>query len=83
MGAILNKIAVEVVENETTTSTGIITGDKKKPDTGIVVSKGKNVTDEIKIGDTLIFHEYSGKAVTIEGKDLILLNEGEIFYVKD
>ena len=81
MGSILNKIAVEVIQEKETTETGIITGGNKKPDRGIVISKGKDVTPEISLGKTLIFSEYAGKAVTVDGKELILLNENEVYYV--
>lgn len=83
MGSILNKVAVEVLKENVTTSTGIITEDKKRPDTGKVISKGKSVTGELNIGDTVFFSEYAGKAVTVDGKDLILLNQEEIYYVKN
>lgn len=83
MGSILSKVAVEVSKDVVTTSTGIITQDKTRPDTGKVISKGKDVTDEVNIGDTVFFSEYAGKAVTVDGKELILLNQEEVYYVKD
>jgi chaperonin GroES len=81
MKAVKNKIIVEVETAQEKSTTGIIIDPNKKPDRGVVVSVGEEVTFEIKVGCTVVFSEYAGKLVTVDEKDYILLNESEVYYV--
>ena len=81
MKAINNKIIVEVENTQEKSTSGIIIDPNKKPDRGVVVSIGDEVTSEIKIGSVVIFSEYAGKLITVEDKEYILLNEGEVYCV--
>lgn len=81
MKAVKNKIIVEVETSQEKSTTGIIIDPNKKPDRGVVVSVGEEVTFEIKVGSTIVFSEYAGKLVTVDEKDYILLNESEVYYV--
>ena len=81
MNAIRNKLIVSVVDTVEKSESGIITDQDKKPDRGVVISKGNDVTDEIEIGDVIVFSEYGGKAIQEKGEEFITLNEGEVYFV--
>jgi chaperonin GroES len=80
MRAIKNKLIVKVQLEAEKSESGIIVDTEKKPDRGIVTSIGKEVTDEIKVGDTVVFSQFAGKAEKIGEDNYVLLNEGEVYY---
>ena len=68
------------------TSTGIIIPDtaKEKPQRGTVVAVGNGKPDEpltVKVGDAVLYGKYSGTEVNIEGKDLLIMRESDIFAI--
>ena len=79
MEALRRKITVKAERAQQESTTGIKTGEDKKPDRGIVVSKGHLVDANFEEGAMIVFSEYAGKAITLEGVDYILLNEDEIY----
>jgi len=81
MKAIRNKLIVEVQKEVEKSQSGIIVDTEKKPDRGVVISIGSDVTDEIKVGDTVVFSQFAGKEDKVGDKTYILLNEGEVYYV--
>lgn len=81
MKAINNKLIVKAEKEVEKSALGIIIDTDKKPDRGIVISKGKEVTDEISVGDLVIFSQFAGKEEKIGDDLFILLNEGEVYYV--
>lgn len=81
MKAIRNKLIVIVGDTVEKSESGIIVDANKKPDRGIVVSKGDEVTDEIEVGDTIVFSEYAGKEIKNADGHFITMNEGEVYYV--
>lgn len=88
-----DKVVVEPVEGEDMSPGGIIIPDtaKKKPQEGIVVAVGPGkVLDDgkrgqmaVKVGDRVIFAKYGGAEVTIEGKDLVILDQDSIYAIKE
>lgn len=86
-----DKVVVELVEQEEKTASGIYLPDsaKKKPQTGKIVAIGNgrildngqrnNLT--VKVGDKVLFSKYGGNEVTIEGKDLTILDEDQIYAI--
>lgn len=81
MNAIRNKLIVSVEDTVEKSETGIIIDRDKKPDRGVVVSKGNDVTAEIEIGDVVVFSEYGGKSIQEKGVEYVTLNEGEVYFV--
>ena len=81
MKAIRNKLIVTVGETVERSESGIVVDANKKPDRGEVISKGDEVTDEIEIGDTVVFSEYAGKEIKNADGHFITMNEGEVYYV--
>lgn len=81
MKAIRNKLIVIAEKAVEKSESGIIVDADKKPDRGEVISKGDEVTDEIEIGDTVVFSEYAGKEIKNADGHFITMNEGEVYYV--
>jgi chaperonin GroES len=86
-----DKVVVELVEQEEKTASGIYLPDtaKKKPQTGVIVAvgngrvldNGERNTLSVKTGDKVLFSKYGGNEVTIEGKDLTILDEDQIYAI--
>lgn len=87
-----DRIIVERVEEETTTSGGIIIPDtvsKEKPQEGKVVAAGKGkVTPEgkvlpldVKEGDLVLFGKYAGSEIKVDGKEYLIMREDDILGV--
>lgn len=87
------KVVVLPSEEEDKTSGGIYLPDaaKKKPTEGRVVAVGKGRTLDdgsiaaltVKVGDTVIYSKYGGTEVTVEGKDFMILDEDQIYAIKE
>ena len=62
---------------------------KEKPNQGIVVAVGDGAVLEngdvrpmvLKVGDVVIFGQYSGNAVKIDGEELVIMSESEVYGV--
>lgn len=79
-----SRVLVRVVEEPTTTSSGIIIPDtaKEKPQRGEVVAIGDD-EDFIKVGegDIVLYPKYSGTELTVDGQDLLVLEAGDLLAV--
>ena len=83
MKAIKKRIIVDPIKEERVSETGIklpgtVGG---KPDSGKIISKGMEVTDELKVGDIVVYSEFSGKEKEVNGKIYISLHEDEVHYI--
>ena len=88
---LLDRVVIKRVEEENKTAGGIIIPDtaKEKPSQGIVVSVGPGGRDEagheiamtLKVGDRVLFGKWSGTEVKIDGEDLVIMKESEVFGV--
>ena len=86
-----DKVLVERTEEETTSAGGIILSGTatEKPSQGVVIAVGpgkKNDAGEVisggvKAGDMVIFGQYGGSEVKIDGKEYLILGESDIFGV--
>lgn len=85
-----NRVVVEPLREQT--KGGIIlpeTADKEKPEKGKVIAcgpgklleSGARAPLEVKVGDTVVFKKYSPDEVKVEGKDYLILEEGDIMGV--
>ena len=87
------KVVIVPSEEEEKTSGGIYLPDaaKKKPTEGKVVAVGRGRTLDdgsisalsVSVGDTVIYSKYGGTEVTVEGKDYIILDEDQIYAIKE
>ncbi len=69
------RVLVERTEVENKTASGIIIPDnaKEKPQTAKVVAIGSKVED-VKVNDTIVFEQYRGTEIKLDGKEYIILN---------
>ena len=76
-----NRVLIEREEEITTTLSGIIIPDsaKEKPLQGKVLAVGTDAAEEgISEGDTVVFTKYTGTEMTLDGKELLILNSDDI-----
>lgn len=86
-----DRVVVRRLDEETTSAGGIVLPDSaaEKPSqgevlaigSGKVLDNGETRAMDVKVGDTVIFGQYGGSTVKIDGEELLILNESEIFGV--
>ena len=82
-----NRVVVEAAAAEEKTASGIIIPDtaKEKPQRGKVIAVSdkdeKGNKPEVKVGDTVLYGKYAGTEVQVEGKDLLIMRESDIFAI--
>lgn len=86
-----DRVVVRRKEEEETTAGGIILSGsaKEKPNQGEIVAVGDGkLLDSgevralaVKVGDQVVFGQYGGNTITVDGEELIILSESEIFGV--
>ena len=84
-----DRVLVRRVDEDEKTSGGIIIPDtaKEKPSQGEVVSvgpgerddHGNRVTLDVKKGDKILFGKWSGTEVNVNGEELLIMKESDIF----
>jgi len=83
-----DRIAVERLGEEEKTAGGIIIPDtaQEKPSEGKVVAvgpgarkkDGSHAEMEVKVGDIVLFGKWSGTEATIDGKELLIMQESDV-----
>jgi chaperonin GroES len=86
-----DRVVVKPSQAEEKTKGGIIVPDtaKEKPVWGEVVAvgpgrvsdDGKLVPMEVKAGDRVLYGNYSGTEVTVDGDELLIMRESDIFAI--
>lgn len=86
-----NQVVVRRIGADTTTTSGIIIPDNvaEKPDQGTVLAVGAGRRTEsgdlvpmtVKENDQVMFGKGAGQAVKIDGEELLVLKEDEIFAI--
>ena len=81
-----DRVLVQPNAAEEKTTGGIIIPDtaKEKPQKGKVMAVGTGKKDEpmtVKVGDTVLYGKYAGTEITIDGQDLLIMRESDIFAV--
>ena len=81
-----DRVIVEPAAAEETTAGGIIIPDtaKEKPKKGKVIAAGSGKKDEpvtVKEGDIVLYGQYSGTEIKIEGNDYLIMRESDIFAI--
>ena len=81
-----DRVIIEPSAAEETTSGGIIIPDtaKEKPKKGKVVAAGSGKKDErvtVKVGETVLYRQYSGTEIKIDGSDYLIMRESDIFAI--
>ena len=78
-----DRVLVEPVQAETKTASGIIIPDtaKEKPQEGTVVAVGNGKPHEpmtVKVGDCVLYGKYAGSELKLDGKDYLIVREGDL-----
>jgi chaperonin GroES len=86
-----DRVVVKRTEPETTTSSGLIIPDNvaEKPDQGVVLAVGQGRRTEegalipmsLTVNDRVLFSKHTGELVKINGEELLVLKESEIYAV--
>ena len=87
-----DRIVVRPNEAEQTTSSGIVIPDtaKEKPQQGEVLAVGNGRRSEqtgevipldVKVGDTVVYSQYGGTEITVDGEDLLILSSRDVLAV--
>ena len=89
-----DRVVVRRKEEEQTTAGGILLpgSAKEKPNQGEVVAVGEGKALDsgeirplaVKVGDRVVFGQYAGSnTIEVEGEELIIMGESEIFAIVD
>ena len=83
-----DRLIVKAVEEEETTSSGIVLPDtaKEKPQRGKVLAVGdgkfgddnERVPLDVDEGDEVLYSKYGGTEIKIDGEDLLVLRESDV-----
>lgn len=87
---LFDKVVLEQVKAEATTSSGIVLPgqDKEKPGQGVVVAvgpggviDGKEIKMQVKEGDHVLYSKYAGTDVEMEDKKYVVVKQSDILAV--
>ena len=85
-----DRVVVRRMEEETTSAGGIVLPGSaaEKPTQGEIVAVGNGqVTDngvralDVKVGDTVMFGQYAGTEIKVDGEALLIMSENDIVAV--
>lgn len=86
-----DRVIVRRLEEERTTAAGIVIPDTatEKPNRGKIIAVGKGKTNdkgevrplEVKVGDVVLFGQYAGTKVKIDGEELLVMSEDDLMAV--
>lgn len=84
-----DRVVIKRLEAEEKTASGIVLPGSaaEKPDVGEVIAvgegrrnkAGERVALDVKVGDKVIFGKYSGQTVKVDGEELLVMREEDIF----
>ena len=86
-----DRVIVKRLEEERKTASGIVIPDTaaEKPDQGEVLAVGPGKKNEdgklspvdVKVGDKILFGKYAGTTVKVDGDELLVMKEDDLFAV--
>ena len=86
-----DRVIIKRLDNERKTASGIVIPENaaEKPDQGEVLAVGPGKHDEdgeriamsVKVGDRVLFGKYSGQTVKVDGDELLVMKEDDLFAV--
>lgn len=79
-----DRVLIEPAPAEQKTASGIIIPDtaKEKPLKGKVIAVGNGKKEEpmtVKVGDTVIYGQYSGTEIKLDGANYLIMKESDIY----
>lgn len=88
-----DKVLLKPGKPEETTRGGIVLPDtaQKKPREGEILAigpgrltkDGERIPSEVSVGDVVVYSEYAGTQITVDGEELVILDESSILAVKE
>ena len=74
------RVVVRPVESSEQTKGGIVIPDtaREKPREGEIVAVAEDATEEVAVGDRVIYKEYGGTEVNVEDEKLVLLETDDL-----
>jgi len=91
LNPLADRVVVKPAAAEEVTKSGLIIPDsaKEKPQQGEIVAvgpgrvsdDGKLITPQVSVGDTVLYGKYSGTEVTVDGDELLIMRESDIFAI--
>lgn len=85
-----DRVVVKPLEGESKTKSGIIIPDtaKEKSQKGKIIAIGKGQYEDgkltplsVKVGDTVLYKEYGGDEIKLDGEEVIILKEEDILAI--
>ena len=86
-----DRVIVKRIDSETRTASGIVIPDAaaEKPDQGEILAvgpgrkndKGEVIALNVAVGDRVLFGKYSGQTVKVDGDELLVMKEDDLFAV--
>ncbi len=81
-----DRVVIKAAEAEEKTKSGLYIPDnaKEKPQRGVVMAAGPGKKDEptvVKVGDTVLYGKYAGTEITVDGEELLIMRESDIFAI--
>ena len=86
-----DRVIVKRLEEERKTASGIVIPDTaaEKPDQGEIMAvgpgkrddNGKHIALDVKVGDKVLFGKYAGQTVKVQGEELLVMREEDLFAV--
>lgn len=85
-----DRVVVKAMKPDEVSKGGIIIPDtaKEKPMQGEVIAVGNKILEDgssvpltVKVGDTILYGKYSGTEVTLDGDELLIMRESDIFAI--
>ena len=86
-----DRVVIKRVEQETKTAGGIVLPGSaaEKPSQGEVIAVGNGLITEagevrpldLKVGDKVLFGQYAGSTVKVDGEELLVMKEDDLFAV--
>jgi len=88
-----DRVIVRRMEEERTTASGIVIPDSaaEKPNKGEILAIGEGKVNEkgevrpmvVKVGDKVLFGQYSGQKIKHDGDELLVMSEDDIMAIVD
>ena len=86
---LLDKVVLVPIENEESTSSGIlIPSAKEKPSIAVVVAvgeggfvDGEEVKMIVKVNDTVVYNKYAGTEIKLENKTYVIIKQNDILAI--
>ena len=81
-----DRVVIEPKEVETKTAAGLYIPDtaKEKQQQGTIIAAGPGKKDEpmeVKVGDVVLYGQYAGTEVTVEGKKRLIVRQSDILAI--